>query len=268
MKRLVLLLAVLAAFGVIFAGSACASTYGTISAGLLSVSPNQTVTFHVFDPTAGHWDYESTLAGVFNLRREDTPGVNGANAFIPTDFSTHCIDLAQYIYWYPSVNTYTVKDITDAPNPTGLSGGSISAAKADLLQRLFMTNWSYQGQTGGAGQWAAARQLAVWEIVFEQGSTYDVKKGATGTYYTFYADGVSTNTLDAADQMLGTAVAYQWQPLDIKPPVYALVSATYQDQLYAIVGGTLLPPIPEPLTMLGMFLGLGGVGAYIKRRLL
>jgi len=29
---------------------------------------------------------------------------------------------------------------------------------------------------------------------------------------------------------------------------------------------TLNAPIPEPLTMLGMFLGLGGVGAYIRKR--
>ena len=32
------------------------------------------------------------------------------------------------------------------------------------------------------------------------------------------------------------------------------------------VGGEAPMVVPEPLTMLGMFLGLGGVGAYIRRR--
>ena len=70
--------------------------------------------------------------------------------------------------------------------------------------------------------------------------------------------------LDAA----GTDVTYKHQ--DPSMPAFSTADYTYYSldlfpaHVVGVGGGA--GQIPEPLTMLGMFLGLGGVGAYIKRR--
>ena len=101
------------------AGSAEATTYGTLTGKLLSVSPGQSVKYYA----NGGSKTGTTTAGIFNIKRTDSPGT-GVNDFIPTYFSTHCIDLSEYIYY--STNTWTVKDVDEAPDPITLSGALIS----------------------------------------------------------------------------------------------------------------------------------------------
>jgi len=44
----------------------------------------------------------------------------------------------------------------------------------------------------------------------------------------------------------------------------ALVDPCHQDQVVYVPAGP--PPVPEPLTMAGLFLGLAGVARYIRKR--
>jgi len=261
-NKIVLSVAALAAASLAFAGGAYATTYGTINATYTSVSPQAVVAIHA-NPGAtsgspGAWLSESVYAGVYNFRTNwvtwatppNTPLPTGAPLAAGSTFGTHCIDTTNLI----GTDTYVIKDVTDAPSPTTYSGGTtISAGRLVDLQKLLSRN------SVGTSTDAAARQVAVWEVVFEHWNSYEVNAGGNqGSFYVTDDSAVATR----ADQMLADLGA--WQYGEWVPDLYAFV-APGQDQLWLAQGDGHYY-VPEPLTMLGMVFGLGSVGAYIRKR--
>jgi len=195
-----------------------------------------------------------TLGGYYNWKKT---GGDYAEIVLNQEFSTFCIDVAQTIS-YGGTYTYTVEDITNAPDPTTYSGGTISAAKKEALQKLYSRNL---GLIAGDATKACGFQIAVWEIVFEHWTyppNFDVTDGS-------FTATDNPGAVSAATTMLGTINA-SWAMGELVPDLVAFVSPCKQDQMWLVPGGD-QPYVPEPVTMLGVFMGLMGVGGYVRRRL-
>jgi hypothetical protein len=170
---------------------------------------------------------------------------------------TFCADLKEYVYTNDWVERYIYKP---ALAPIGNGNIAMGDIKAADLRRLWDQYSSYglgSSYTLGAttydvNQTAAAFQAAVWEIIYQAGTTYDVTAGTTtitGGAWTTLANYWLTH-LEANDPDIGLRV---------------LVSDGRQD-FAIIVPGIGRDPIPEPVTMAGLLLGIGGLGGYIRRR--
>jgi len=123
------------------------------------------------------------------------------------------------------------------------------------LQKLWSRHAGEIGNDLTKDSLAASFNLAVWEIIYEHTGVLNAKTGSFRS--------ASTTQANKANEWL--ADLGSWQVGEIVPDLRALVHEDYQDMLHIIPGGG-APYVPEPLTMLGMFLGLGTVGAYIRRR--
>ena len=259
------------------AESAEATCYGSLDAIWAGVSPGQGVTVHAYPGTIdspGSGRHLSTSGGVYNFRKtggtETITGLGAINMdsvpLPPPNLQTHCIDILNYVGGSEAWNVCT---LDEAPDPNTLLGGvNISGPKETRLQKLFFLypDSSIYNLSGSAkSKQAAARQIAVWEIVFEHWKGLNATD-TTSSFYVTGNDGAGT----LANTMLSDVASYSWHKGDVMPELYAFVdrvegSGGDQDQVWLVPGGG-DTYIPEPLTMLGMFLGLGGVGAYVRRR--
>ena len=267
-----------AALCLLLAGSASATSTGWITMSFYNVSPGEGVSY-VAPGKSG-----STTAGVYNqkvylnkgwgdLLDSDGNGIpdqeaseliaslgtadGGTGTTRWAYASTFCADIKQYASG--SFLRYDIYEPEDAP----IGGGNTAMgdAKAADLRRLFY-NYSAYGlgtlpyildtTTYGANQTSAAFQASVWEIIYET-SAYDVKNNAFKISSTETWTGLSNywlTHLGTADPCLGLRV---------------LVNGDQQD-FAIIVPGVGRDPIPEPVTMAGFMLGIGGLGGYIRRR--
>jgi len=268
-----------AALCLLLAGSASATSTGWITMSFYNVSPGEGVNY-VAPGKSG-----STTAGVYNqkvyldiskwgnLLDSDGNGtldqeasqlitsLGSADGGLGTTrwayASTFCADIKQYASG--SFLRYDIYKPEDAP----IGGGNtpMGDAKAADLRKLF-DNYSAYGlgalpytlgtTTYGASQTSAAFQASVWEIIYET-STYDVKKNAfqisSGETWTGLSNYWLTH-LGTADPCLGLRV---------------LVNGDQQD-FAIVVPGVGRDPIPEPVTMAGLMLGIGSVVTYVRKR--
>ena len=148
-------------------------------------------------------------------------------------FTTYCIDLVDTITFGV---TYT--DYTQVP------GASFIFPNSDAyldLSKLF----GLAGNPVGATM-EAAFQMAVWEIVYETGPTYNLAAGSA----TFAGSAGATSQ---AATWLATLAS-----LSGGPALTVLSSQLAQDVIYA--------PVPEPETYALMLAGLAVLGSIAKRR--
>jgi hypothetical protein len=265
--RIVLGAAVFLALGFLVAGSANATQ---VEATFVGVSPPTGVKIHLQFGAGGVSKDVTTQAGIY---RWHVTKSDFGELVVGDYYGTNCFDTQTIsggkTYTY---NVYT--DLTQAPvpqsafvNPT--SGGKLSSTQVDLLQSLFYRNavllW-YAAESPDptlldpTGR--VAIQLAVWEIVWEHTQTSFNLTSTSGSFYVTDIDSTYTNR---AALMLANLAALSPQEKLSAPTLYAFVNDCSQDQMWLIPGGG-GPPIPEPLTILGVFLGLGGVGVYIRKR--
>lgn len=210
---------------------------GIITATFLGVSPSQAV--HISDGSGPGLSI-NTLAGIFNLQIQPGTTYAGLGAVGDT-FAAFCIDLGNTIAQNQTY-TWNVVEPTDAPDPSVYSDGPVSAAELLSLQKLVGANPISSLTTGAL---AAAFQAAVWEIVNESGSIYDVTAG------NFIASGGLNTTL--ANQMLTASASYTG-PL---PELMALTNPGVQD---------LLVIIPEPASVATLGAGMGVLALRWNRR--
>jgi hypothetical protein len=182
---------------------------------------------------------------------------------------TFCIDIAQSVQGQN--NVYQIRSVADAPDPDAPTG-NIGTARAGLLGSLYY-NAIQNGLLDNRGsatdamtnQQAAAFQLVVWELAFEDASVLTGARGEGG-------DSTSWATLLATDQFIttqgngnavGGAIAasaltfFEWAfNGDALGNLRAITSMTAQDQLIVI-------PLPT-----GGMMGLAGLAGFaaIRRR--
>lgn len=106
--------------------------------------------------------YSSELAGQYRWTRTGGDHVGSPSG----EFFSFCIELTQNVY-YRQEHTFDVVDVADAPMPGGPGVGSagMGPQKADMLREL----WGRHIDEVSTPQTAAAFQIGVWEIVYDDG---------------------------------------------------------------------------------------------------
>jgi hypothetical protein len=197
-------------------------------------------------------------------------------------FWTFCIEVGQHVSYGATYSDYLGLNLENAPAPgagaggPGGAAGPMQAAKADAIRRLFGYTTGTLGinvSSPGLDKIdAAALQIAIWEIVFED--ALNTAWNAT--------DGEFRITSNSADSDAAEARANLWlthlRTNTVAPTTFnviALSSPTAQDQLVVINpgwtpgGGGTVSPVPAPPAVV---LGLAGVlplvtAGWARRRL-
>ena len=179
-----------------------------------------------------HWDADPAHA-------------TGAGTVFGPSVDSFCIELTQNAV--TNWNTYTLGDVASSPTPgSALSGGAagMGAAKAGQLGQLW---GSYHADALTNNVSRAALQLAVWEIVYDDGLDLG---GGGFKVLNYSADSAAAKT--RAGQYLAGLSGYNGPSAGL----VALRSESLQDQLVAV---------PAPTAALGGLALLGGV-AVARRR--
>lgn len=157
-------------------------------------------------------------------------------------FTSYCIDLYEYISFGPTYSDYTLT--------AGASHVFANRNAATDIGKLYA-----EGNAVNSSIRQAAFQIAIWEIAYETGGTYDLGTGSAK-----FAGGTaaSSGALTLASSWLGalattTNTSYAVSTLD------SIGHPGHQDQVFAA-------PVPEPSTYVMMATGLLGMGFVARRR--
>lgn len=203
------------------------------------------------DLDTGKTRYVAAGAYKIYVQSADSTPVNDIGA---TQFIGFCVDTRDWAQTsYTPYEHVALKDVPD--------GHPMQQPKATAIGKLLTLAF---GKSSGAITQAmfattnaAAIQLAIWEIVNESLTSYDVRYG------TWTATNISNATLDQANTWLAgispATVPYL--------PLSAFRSDGVQDYMLAVpFNGPPVAAVPEPLTMTAAFLAVAGLGTYIRRR--
>lgn len=231
------------------------SEAATVTANFVSANPGaQTFTVNYLKPGPTPATVSNVRAGLMNwTQTSHTTGgnlVGNGNGFV-----TYCIDLAQFVSSPSTFNVTT--DPSLVPNPSSATGslvtawaGDVSKTKETALLRLFAKHYS---PANPSGDYHAAFQLAIWEIIFE--TTPGNKSLSSGTTN---ATGVAA-AITTANNWLSNLFAGGSYALG---SFVFLTSGDHQDQIVyrepPNPGPT--PEVPVPTAAAAGLMLLGGLG--------
>lgn len=212
------------------AAAAGTSLADTINATFTGVSPGQSVGIRI------NGNNENTTAGGFNFIR-DAANPGTLAGFAPT-FQGFCIDLTEFV---SNGHDYSWTSRPLANSPTS-AAGPMGAARAARLSRLFADRFNGLATASNQAQAYAAFQLAVWEIVNDDGLSLDDGP--------FRVTSAPDGTKALAQSWLGTVNA--------AGPVWNLVAIDDPTGTEHGHQGYVLAPTPGAAALLGA--GLVGLG--------
>lgn len=167
-------------------------------------------------------------------------------------FTGYCIDLKEEIWW-DFEGTWQLAPLEDAP--VGAGQPAMGAERATLLRRLWGSYFSDPNN--------AEFQVAVWELLAENPDNgYDVTKD-DGSFYVRTADDVEVDVSEINTWL--DVVTDDNYSGPVASVVWAMVNDGTQDFAVLIETGG-MPPIPEPLTLTGLLMGIGGLIHYARKR--
>ncbi|MEQ8318129.1 MAG: hypothetical protein RIE77_05960 [Phycisphaerales bacterium] len=173
---------------------------------------------------------------------------SGAGAQLNGPLLTYCIDVLEGVG--PGLNTYDLDDLADAPVTAG-GDPAMGVEKAKAIGRLYTAAGG--DQFGSDNDFAAAFQLAVWEVIADFGgdNDLDISDG----------DFRVTSSINAGTQSVlnGLLAAAADDSVFSFSGLGALTNEGFQDQLYSVA-------IPLPGAMGLAAAGLAGVGFVTRRR--
>lgn len=252
------IVALAAAVIMLWGATAYATSLGQLELKYSSASPAQTGYIYLDGVSHGN-----VYVGQYNLQISPTFTPTGQGVIIKDSatksggnyyIGTFCTDILQY-----APTSYRVYDVYH-PEEAPIGGGNVAMGieQAWELRRLFDQHLGHIGTAAGA----AAFEASVWEIVYETSGTYNVdfyNSGARGDFYVKPTSG-GTGWVDTANTWLAN-LGTSHPDIGLR----VLASEGYQD-FSLTVAGLGADPIPEPVTMAGLMLGIGGLVTYIRKR--
>lgn len=197
-----------------------------------------------------------TFAG--QIRQDLSNGTGIGTQFDGRSAITFCADLEQQVN--QGTTTYDIVNLATIPNPSAIIPGGMGAVRAAAIESIY----SYTREVLGlniasstlANTFAAAFQIAIWEIVYDYDGTLaslDVTSGL------FEATTVSGNALpnsiaNAVQDLFTNGVTYNTAATNL----LGLYSDAKQDQIIEII-------IPTPTAAAMGLLGLAGLAARRRR---
>ena len=179
----------------------------------------------------------------------------------PQSMTAFCVDLKQTATG--SVQPYDLTVLQAAPQDGGSVYSPMGSMKANAIRQLWGAHFS---EINGVAANAAAFQLAIWEIIYENAPGADPINGWTLSSGNVIAQAGAA--VDIANGYLATMFDAEVTPAaDLFAVTNMTGDETYQDFVVQIPGGY-TPPVPEPVTVVTGFLGLCGLGSYVRRRTL
>lgn len=175
---------------------------------------------------------------------------------------TFCVDLAQNVVG--QVKTYDIVSVASAPDPDAPTG-NVGTLRAGFLQSLYYNaiQAGLLDSRGSAtdsmtGQQAAAFQLVVWELAFEDSGVLAAAAGGPNYTSLLANDDFEVTSTISAGVAANLDTFFGWAfNGDVLGGLRAITSATAQDQLIVI-------PLPTG-GMMGIA-GLAGIAAIRRRR--
>jgi len=251
-------LAVKAALGasILFGLSAGAAMAGTVTTTSVSL-PNGSTTINIVDTNQPSID-----GGGSNI----ITGTIGLQTTTLGSLSTYCVDLFDYIN--VGNNAYTFNNNALAAGQTyrnGTVNGTWTQNQVNLITAL-LTNGSIQTQNTVN---TAAMQLAIWDIEYDTAAangTYNLTSTSDGFYFTSTGGTNSSATLAQAQTYLNNVTSGTWVS-DASHSVQYLMSnpSGTQNLIYLQTNAS---AVPEPSTVAVMGLGLIGLWAVRRRKLI
>ncbi|MEQ9096350.1 MAG: hypothetical protein RIE32_08815 [Phycisphaerales bacterium] len=177
----------------------------------------------------------------------DVTARSGSSAPGLGQLTTYCVDVAEWVSYQSRV--YNVNELTDAPVSHGNAG--MDQHKADAVGRLY--SYANGQQYGADNNFAAAFQLAVWEVVSDLATSTTALNVADGD---FQAWNLNSGTISYLNTLLGVAVD---DDVRISDRVLALTNDGSQDQMFEVA-------VPLPTTGAMAAVGLAGAGFFGRRR--
>lgn len=209
---------------------------GLANADLVSVAATGTGAGRDVNVTHGATT-RNVFAGQIRLTLSASTGFNLNGAW-----TSFCTELHQFIYLDGVARVYEVQPLSDLPIP----GAGMGSVKADAIARMYAT--ANDAQFGTNNDYAAAFQIAVWEVVNDFDGTAGSLDVSSGDF--------KGNNLSAA--IAGNLAVLFASAADLGGPTRSLIgigSSGFQDQILDI---TSVIPAPGALALLGVA-GLIGV---------
>jgi len=173
-------------------------------------------------------------------------GATGSYAWTNKQWLTYCTDLSQYV-----TSTTKVYTFDTLPNMPG--NAPMGADKAAVVQNLFNFANGAQVASGITGDYAAAFQLAIWEVVTDYSSSSSLA-GLSLTSGNFKAKNSNGSALSSGiTNAYNTLMTGAFSSMSTSVQVLGVSSCDYQDQIFQV-------PAPGSLALAG----LGGL--MMKRR--
>ena len=156
-----------------------------------------------------------------------------------SSFKTYCVDIYQDAYLGA---TYT--DYTTVSGASASAFGAVKSTELDHLLSYLSTHYDTSKSLD-----SAVAQAAVWEVIYEVGTTYDLLHGN----FTAYSGSATTEAAFAS---------FDWNA------VGSTAITLHADQLHSAKEQDFIrvTPVPEASTYAMMIGGLGALGFVARRR--
>jgi len=199
---------------------------------------------------------DDVYCGVYNFQK--ISGTGDAD-LISELFGAVCVDVGQY----RRNGDFHILNPEDAPDQNSYPGGPIGSEKADILSKLwgmaFDEGWlgNYSSQSSDNKKKAEAFGFAVWEIVNERSSFFDVARGSFKINSSWDAKQLDLGN-SYVNQLIEDAINYTGEKTDLR----IITNACGQDFLVEVEDGE----IPEPGSVFMIAAGMLGMLGIMKRR--
>ncbi|GIW74689.1 MAG: hypothetical protein KatS3mg103_1211 [Phycisphaerales bacterium] len=187
----------------------------------------------------------NAFAGQLNFTMAN--GSGPAGGLLGGSLTTYCIDVLESVA--SGQQTYDLAELQDAPVTAGSITPAMGAAKATAIARMY--TFAAGQQFGGSNDYAAAFQLAIWEVIGDLDNGLDI---ATGDFQV--TSSINGGTSSILGDLLAAAVDATIAPFT---RLGALTNEGYQDQLYSVA-----VPLPSAASLAAV--GLVGMGLASRRR--